>query len=65
MSYLNELDRIKRELEERHPAWRIWYVPHLDRKVTWCAQQNPTLNEDSPEDLSAAIEQVEAARETP
>jgi len=65
MSYLNELDRIKHELEERHPGWHIWFVPHLNRTVMWCGQRNPVLNEDSPEALSAAIEQVEASRETP
>jgi|HubBroStandDraft_2_1064218.scaffolds.fasta_scaffold683686_2 hypothetical protein len=65
MSYLTELDVIKRELEERHPGWQIWFVPKLNRDVTWCARPNPLLNEASPEDLSAAIGQAEAARETP
>ena len=61
-SFLGALDREKAELEERHPGWQIWYVPHLDRTVTWCARRNPLLNEASPEDLSAAIEAAEAGR---
>jgi hypothetical protein len=60
--YLNELDETKRQLEERHPGWHVWYVPHLDRTVTWCAQPWPLLNEDSSEHLSEAIAQAEAAR---
>jgi hypothetical protein len=65
-SLLEELDERKRQLEEKHPGWHVWYVPHhADRAVTWCAQQIPTLNEDSPEALSEAIERAEAAREMP
>lgn len=64
-SYLTELDQQKRELEERHRGWQIWYSPRLDRSVIWCARPNPLLNEASPEDLSEAIEQADAARETP
>jgi hypothetical protein len=63
MSFLTEQDQIKHELEERHPGWQVWYVPHNDRTVTWCARPNPLLNEASPEDLSAAIGQAEAARQ--
>lgn len=63
MSYFSELDEIKRELEERHPGWQVWYSPRLDRRVVWCARPNPLLNEASPEDLSAAIGQAEAARQ--
>lgn len=58
--FLTDADRRKRELEERHPGWNIWYVPHLDRTTTWCAQRNPLLNEDSAEHLSEAIEAAEA-----
>jgi hypothetical protein len=59
VSYLTELDEIKRRLQEEHPGWRVWYVPHsIDRGVTWCAQREPTLNEASPEELAAAIEAV-------
>jgi hypothetical protein len=60
MSYLGEMDQQKRLLEEQHPGWRVWYVPHLDRTVTWCARREPVLNEASPEDLSEAIRKVEA-----
>jgi hypothetical protein len=57
---LNALDLIKRQLEERFPGWQVWYVPHLDRTVTWCARPWPLLNEDSPEHLAEAIGQAEA-----
>jgi hypothetical protein len=56
-SRLDELDRIKADLQDRFPGWQIWYVPHsVDRSVTWCARPHPLLNEGSPEDLAAAIE---------
>lgn len=62
MSYLQELDRIKQGLEERFPGWQVWYVPHHDRHITWCARPLPLLNEASPDDLAAAIGQAEAPR---
>jgi hypothetical protein len=62
VSYLTELDRIKDELAGRFPGWQIWYVPHHDRTVMWCGRPLPLLNEYSPEDLSAAIEQAQAPR---
>ena len=70
MSFLTELDELKRELEERHPGWQVWFVPHsLNRTVTWCARPNPLLNEDSPAHLSEAILAAEggelAGREVP
>jgi hypothetical protein len=55
VSVLTELDKIKLELEERHPGWQIWYSPRTDRTVVWCARPNPLLNEASPEDLSETI----------
>jgi hypothetical protein len=58
VSWVSELDRIKGELEGRFPGWHIWYVPHLDKTVTWCARRH-LLNEDSPEHLAEAIGQVE------
>jgi hypothetical protein len=58
VSYLTELDETKRQLEEKHPGWHVWYVPHLNRSITWCARREPLLNEDSPESLSEAIEQA-------
>ena len=61
-SFLGELDRMQADLAERHPGWQVWYVPHLDRTVTWCARRNPLLNEASPEDLSEAITRAEAGR---
>jgi hypothetical protein len=62
MSYLTELDELRRQLEEQNPGWQIWYVPHLDRSITWCARPRPLLNEDSPESLAQAITQAEASR---
>jgi hypothetical protein len=59
-SVLNALDRERDVLAARHPGWRIWYVPHAVGGVTWCAQQKPTLNEHSPEDLEKAIAEVES-----
>ena len=56
--YLSDLDAIRDSLMARFPGWQIWYVPHLDRTVTWCARRNPLLNENSPEDLAHAIEVV-------
>jgi hypothetical protein len=61
MSYLDELDNRKHELMNQHPGWQVWYVPHSDRTITWCARPNPLLNEDSPEHLAEAIAQAEQA----
>jgi len=57
---LNELDALKAELAARHPGWRIWFVPRALGKVTWCAQREPTLSRDTPEELERAIAAVEA-----
>lgn len=67
VSYLQELDRIKAELEERFPGWQIWFVPNTDRTVTWCARPWPLLNSTSPEHLVAEIAQAhsESAAEWP
>jgi hypothetical protein len=62
MSYLTELDRIRDQLRAEHPGWLIWYVPHHDRTVMWCARPEPLLNEASPEELAEAIERAEAGR---
>jgi hypothetical protein len=63
VSWLTEMDEHRRQLMEKHPGWLVWYVPrHGQRVTTWCARQEPLLNADSPEALSAAIEQVEQAR---
>lgn len=62
---LPELDRQKAALAARHPGWHIWYVPSGTSSgishVTWCAQRKPTLNCGSPEELSKAIGEAEAA----
>jgi hypothetical protein len=43
-SFLTELDERKHELERGNPGWQIWYVPHTNRTVTWCARPWPLLN---------------------
>jgi hypothetical protein len=58
--FLEGLDRTKRELEAQFPGWHIWYVPHLDRSVTWCAQPWPLINSQSPEHLTAEITEAGA-----
>ncbi len=67
MAGLTALDKIKHELEEQFPGWHIWYVPHSDRSVAWCAQPWPLINADSPEHLAAEIRSAheEAAAEWP
>lgn len=56
VSYLQELDQIKRELEERFPGWAIWFVPHVGLKgATWCARPRPLINSPSPERLAFDI----------
>jgi hypothetical protein len=57
-SYLTELDQRKQGLELDNPGWQIWYVPHNDRTVTWCARPQPLLNTDSPEQLQKLIDQA-------
>ena len=57
-SYLTMLDERKYELEQDNPNWQIWYVPHTDRTVTWCARPLPLLNADSPEQLQKLIDQA-------
>jgi hypothetical protein len=57
------LDGERDQLQEKHPGWRVWYVPHVGG-ITWCAQRLPTLNEDSPEHLSEAIDEVLAGEST-
>lgn len=61
MDFLNGLDGIKQELEAQFPGWRIWYVPNLDRSVTWCAQPWPLINSQSPEHLAAGITEAHTA----
>ena len=58
MGFLNELDRIRHELQQQFPGWQIWYVPHHDRTVTWCGRRWPLLNADSPEQLQKLIDQA-------
>ena len=61
-SFLTALDREKAELEKRHPGWQVWFVPNLNRTVTWCARRQPQLTAASAEDLSEAIGRTEAGQ---
>ena len=67
VSYLQELDRIKDELQERFPGWQVWYVPRLHQSASWCARPWPLLNAQTPDHLAAEIGQAraEAAAEWP
>jgi len=56
---LNERDRIKADLEERFPAWQIWYVPRLGQLTLWCARRTPHLEAESAEELAELIERAE------
>jgi hypothetical protein len=58
MGFLNELDKIRHELQQQFPGWQIWYVPSLDKSVTWCARPWPILNCGSVEHLKADIRQA-------
>jgi hypothetical protein len=51
---------IAADLRQRHAGWQVWFVPKLDRTVTWCARPWPLLNWQSPEQLEAEIAQAHA-----
>ena len=57
---LAALDKIRHELEERLPGWRIWYVPRSTGAVTWCAHPWPVINAQTPEQLLAEVAQAHA-----
>jgi hypothetical protein len=54
----SDLDTERDRLQNEHPGWKVWYVPHQNG-VTWCAQPTPTLNEASTDDLEKAIHETE------
>jgi hypothetical protein len=58
VSFLTELDERMHELMRDNRGWQIWYVPHMDRTVTWCARPQPLINADSPEQLQKLIDQA-------
>jgi hypothetical protein len=62
MSYPCELDRIRDDLPTRFSGRQIWYVPHSDRTVKWCARPDPLINSNSPERLAFDIHPTHAAR---
>ncbi len=53
---LHQLDAERDKLRAAFPQWNIWYVPHADGHVAWCAQPLPLLNCGSPEELAKVIE---------
>jgi len=57
-SLLEELDRMRRELQNDYPGWQIWYVFHPDGSATWHARPNPWLNAPRPDDLRKLINQA-------
>jgi hypothetical protein len=59
VSYLHTLDEQKRQLEKQHPRWQVWYVPRVGQPAVWHARMRPTLNEETPEQLSEAIAHAE------
>jgi hypothetical protein len=56
--FLTALDAMKAELEGEFPGWHIWFVPGINRTVTWCAQPYPLINSSSPEHLREEIRQA-------
>ena len=58
LSLLEELDRMRRQLQDDYPGWQIWYVFHRDGSATWHARPNPRLNAPSPGELRKLIDQV-------
>jgi len=58
LTLLEELDRMRRELQDDYPGWQIWYVFHHDGSATWHGRPNPWLNAPSPDDLRKLISQV-------
>lgn len=59
---LSVLDEAKAELERDHPGWRIWFVPRTNGPTRWCAHRLPLLAECSPDDLGAAMSDVDQGR---
>jgi hypothetical protein len=58
LSLLEELDQMRRELQNDHPGWQIWYVFHHDGSATWHARPKPWLNAPSPDDLRKLISEA-------
>jgi hypothetical protein len=55
LTLLEKLDRMRRELQDEYPGWRIWYVFHHDGSATWHGRPNPWLNAPSADDLRMLI----------
>lgn len=64
LSLLEELDRMRRELQNDFPRWQIWYVFHHDGSATWHGRPNPWLNAPSPDDLRKLICQANPQTDT-
>ena len=58
LSLLEDLDRMRRELQDDYPGWQIWYVFHRDGSATWHGRPNPWLSGPSPDHLRKLISQA-------
>jgi hypothetical protein len=56
---LFDLDGEKQGLMDKHPGWRVWYVPRTQGGVSWHAQRLPILDADTPAELDKAITGIE------
>ena len=55
---LSKLDAELARLRSARPDWNIWFVPHADGHVVWCAQPYPLLNCSSPQELTEAMDRA-------
>jgi hypothetical protein len=56
------LDAELARLRKAYPSYRIWFVPHADGRVVWCAQPLPLLNCRSPAELAEEITRAMSER---
>jgi hypothetical protein len=56
-------DKRAAEVASAHPGWQVWVVHRVYGGNVWCARRQDNhrfvINEDSPENLSAAISEAE------
>jgi hypothetical protein len=63
MSWITDADKQKQALQEKHPNWRIWYVPHFAGSkpfFTWHGYRLPHLNANSAEEFEEYVREAEA-----
>jgi hypothetical protein len=58
LSLLEELDQMRRELQNEYPGWQIWYVFHHDGLATWHARPKPWLNAPGSDHLRKLINEA-------